>query len=121
LIERPRELEQLARKRCEAVIAEAAKARLAAIDAAYKDLAAGFDQLRSRQAGLRLERPPTPELTAQISALGDMMRDWRASPPAPDLAEIQADYDRLAKAGDNRLKAEAAEIRRRLRRGEPLE
>jgi hypothetical protein len=77
------------------------------VRAAHKDLAAGFDQLRLRQAELRLERPRIPELTQQIADLGILMRDWKTAPPAPDLAEIQAEYDRLAKAADDRLKAEA--------------
>jgi hypothetical protein len=120
-IGRATELETAARRRCEAAIEEAGRARRAAIDAVHRDLAAGFTKLRDRLADLRLERPRTVAVSQQIADVEALMREWKSSPPQADLAEINAAFDLAAKVADDRLKTEAAEIRRRLRRGEPLD
>jgi hypothetical protein len=120
-VERARELEYKARERCQAAIAEAAVAKRKAEAELDRAIAADYDQLRIKQAALRLERPRTPELTEQIAEIGQLMSSWRTSPPERDLADIQSEYDRLVKLADDALKVAVADIRIRLRRGEPLE
>lgn len=112
--------EQAARKVYSAAIAEASEAKRAAVDLAHRERDLGHDRLRDLRAELLRARPRDEPALAVVE---NAMRDWKRNPPAVDLSEAQASYQRAARAADHELDTELKAIRTRLRAGalDPVE
>jgi hypothetical protein len=106
------DLEQAARKTYADAVEQAGKARRAATDAAHRLRDQGFDVLRDTRVEL-LRAQPRDE--AALTVVEDALREWKRSPPKPDLSAAEAEHARVTHEADDALAAELRSIRDRLR------
>ena len=111
-------LQEQARKRCADAIEAAGKARQRTYAAACLDRDRLWNDLRDRRQALRLERPRTPEVAAEIAKVEGEMALWKIDPPRPNYALADEIYEGTCQQADTDLKNTIADIKRRLRAGE---